>query len=159
MKTIPVTKGNLAIVDDEDYEDLIQFRWNASPVKNTCYAKRYMKINGRDGSVYMHRHILRLTDSGVHVDHIDHDGLNNVRSNLRIANYRLNNHNVRPHAESSSKFVGVCWHKKDKKWQAQIAVNGKQTYLGQFNTEREAALVRDEYAKKHYGEFAYLNLK
>lgn len=145
------------LVSDEDYDELIKYHWCIAKMPETFYASRSTCKNGKEGAVYMHRHILGLTKRGELGDHIDHDGLNNQRSNLRESNHKTNQQNKKPRLGSSSKYVGVCWHKKDKKWQSAIAVNGRQTHLGQFDNEIDAAIARDNAAKKYYGEHAYLN--
>lgn len=159
MKQIQLTQGKVALVDDEDFDYLNQFKWAAAKFPNNYYAVRYSSIGGKQVSVYMHREILGVVDGGIFVDHQNHDGLDNQRVNLRTGTHQDNQRNKRSKAGSSSKYVGVCWHKKDKKWQAAIAIDGKQAHLGQFDSEVDAAVARDVAAKKHYGEFAKLNFK
>jgi len=147
------------LVDDSDYEELSKYHWCIAKMPNTFYATRSTSKNGKEGAIYMHRQILELTKRNEFADHIDHNGLNNQRNNLRLSNHSDNQKNKQPLVGSSSKYVGVCWHKKDKKWQAAIAINGKQTHLGQFDNEIDAAIARDNAAKQYYGAFANLNLK
>lgn len=123
------------------------------------YAVSYLRINGYEKNLYMHRHILGITDKKQFGDHIDHNGLNNQRNNLRLSGHGKNRKNANSHSGASSKYVGVCWHKKDKKWQAAIAANGKQIHLGQFDNEVDAAIARNKAAKIYYGEYAHLNFK
>jgi hypothetical protein len=90
-------------------------------------------------------------------DHIDHDGLNNQRSNLRPATTAQNNHNQRPQRNTSSRFKGVTWHKRIGKWQAAIKVADKNRHLGVFPDEEDAARAYNAAAVEAYGEYAYLN--
>lgn len=147
------------MVDDVDYEDLSKYHWCIVKMPKTFYAVRYTCTNGKEKNVYMHRHIMREENKKLPIDHLDHNGINNQRSNLRRPINGQNQKNRQGQLGRSSKYVGVCWHKKDKKWQAAIAVNGKQTHLGQFDDEIEAATARDNAAKIHYGEYAHLNFK
>lgn len=161
MKEIPLTHGAFTIVDDEDYEALSSFHWYLASTRGFRYAKRYHRFPGRDGNIFMHRQILGLDDPSVLVDHIDRNGLNNQRSNLRTGSHLVNNKNRCADRNSTSRFVGVCWHKRDKVWQAQFGktINGKveQIYIGSFKLEEDAARARDAVAKSHNAELAYLN--
>jgi hypothetical protein len=92
------------------------------------------------------------------VDHIDKNRQNNTFDNLRLASRSENQRNKNSAKNSSSKYLGVCFHKHNKKWQAQgIGQDSKNAYLGQYETEEEAAKAYNEYAQKTYGEFASLN--
>ena len=93
------------------------------------------------------------------VDHIDHNGLNNQKYNLRIATHSQNCQNRRPCKNSSSKYRGVCWHKKNKKWTAHIKIDKKTIYLGIFESEEDAAMAYDAKAKELHGEWTYLNFR
>lgn len=158
MKEIPLTRGKVALVDDEDFDRLNAFKWQASSrYGTTFYAVRYARIAGKDRQKKMHREILGLTDPRIHVDHKDRDGLNNTRANLRQANCSQNARNRGPKPGSTSRFLGVCWSKKSQKWQAGISVNKKQIHIGIFSSEIEAATARDVAARKYHGEFAALN--
>ncbi len=106
----------------------------------------------------MHRAILNAP-KGLLVDHIDGNGLNNRKSNLRLCTFAQNAHNSRPRRNSSSRYKGVCWHKVKKKWTVSIYKGGKRTYLGYYDDEIEAALAYDRKATELFGEFAYLNFK
>jgi len=163
MKVITINSPKYGIkevfVDDEDYDDLIKYTWCVAKLPNTFYAIRSTCIKGKESSVRMHRQILGLNNPKDLADHKDHNGLNNQRSNLRTANAQQNNRNRISSPKSSSKYVGVCWHKKDKRWQASIVVNKKAIHLGQFKTEIDAAKSRDNASIKYFGEFAHLNFK
>lgn len=152
MKTIPLTKGDFAIVDDDDYEYLIQFEWFLTP---GGYAARKTTKNGRPSIVLMHREIAK-TPKGMQTDHINGNRLDNRKCNLRICTNAENSRNRGP-MPGTSKYKGVRWLKNDKKWQANIKLNQKQITLGCFNSEIEAAKAYNEAAIKYFGEFAWLN--
>ncbi|MEA3225847.1 MAG: AP2 domain-containing protein, partial [Planctomycetota bacterium] len=134
-------------------ERLSRHTWFAEGTAQNCYAVR--KQNGK--SIKMHREI---TSAPAHlvVDHIDHDGLNNRRSNLRVCTFAENCRNLRIIRHKTSKYKGVHWHKRCKKWAAQITANNKRHHLGYFTKEIEAAQAYDRAAPKYHGEFAHLNL-
>ena len=159
MKKIAMIHGKFALVNDADYEELNAFIWHAIKGHTTLYVCRSGTVNGKYTTIYLHAQILGIIGRGIHVDHIDHDGLNNQRYNLRISDNWRNNRNRKSVTGSTSRFVGVCRTQDDKAWCAYIQINGMPTYLGRFQSEIEAAAIRDEAAKKHYGEFAHLNLK
>jgi len=166
MKAIELTQGQVAIVDDEDYEWLNQFKWYAhwNPKAKSFYAVRNSKrINGIQYAILMAREILGLRKGDKQqADHINHDTLDNRRCNLRICtkqqNY-MNHRKYRTYAgkKCSSKYSGVYWEKNAKKWRAYIKFNGKLIYLGLFTSEIEAAKTYDAKAKELFGEFANTN--
>lgn len=106
----------------------------------------------------MHREIMNAP-KGMVVDHIDGNGLNNRKSNLRICTQAQNNLNSRPKRNCSSRYKGVSFYKRDKIWQVQIFHNSRTIFLGRFDDEIEAALAYDRKAAELFGEFAYLNFK
>ena len=146
-KEIPLTRGYVAIVDDEDYERLSGFSYYAHISKCTVYARRRSTHAGP--AFYMHKEIL----PGGKVDHRDGDGLNNRRSNLRHATQTQNMQNRRAKRNGTSRFKGVHFYKRYGKWMVMV----NQLFVGYFVTEREAALAYNEAAKAKYGEFARLN--
>ena len=158
MKEIPLTKGQVARVDDEDFEYLSQFNWNAHEEGKTCYAYRGI-ANGkkRRTNIKMHREIMKVT-KGIEVDHVDGDGLNNCRSNLRLCTHQQNHFNTSSRRNSSSKYKGVIWDKSRGKWQAKIKHGGKTVHLGRFASEDTAATAYNRAAMEFYGEFARLNI-
>jgi len=157
MKEIKLTRGFVAQVDDEDYEYLNQFHWYPQKGHNTYYAKRKIFHNGTQDTILMHRDIMN-TPKDMEVDHRDHDGLNNQKSNLRNCTHRQNQ--INKIVISSSPYRGVTWVLKRKKWKikARIKVYGRGIHLGYFRTEEMAALAYNEAAKKYFGEFAVLNI-
>lgn len=154
MKEIHLTQGKVAIVDDADYEWLNQWKWRASKDHNTYYAVRSVWAKP---SIIMHRLILGLIGNEV-VDHMDHDGLNNQRNNLRPCTRKQNQQNMRSHLNSTSKYLGVCVNKHRNRYTVQITGNGKKVFVGHFISEVDAALAYNKAAQKYHGEFANLNV-
>ena len=150
---IPLTQGKFTIVDAEDYDRLNRYQWYACKCKSTYYAGRVE--GGR--TIRMHREIMRAP-KGVLVDHINHNGLDNRKSNLRLCTNAQNCYNQRASSNGSSRYKGVSWHKCSRKWSARIRCEGKFYNLGDFEDEIEAAMVYDDKAVELFGEFAYLNL-
>jgi hypothetical protein len=156
--------GLFAVVDSVDYEALAQHRWFAQFHAETdhCYAERTVKISGRYRKIIMHRVIIEAPD-GMFVDHIDHDGLNNRRANLRLASAVQNGRNRVKHV-GVSRYKGVTYDASTNKWRARIATgdklasgSAKLANLGSFNSEIEAAVAYDNAAVSIFGEFAYPN--
>lgn len=154
---IPLTKGKFAKVDPEDYIWLSQFRWHCKTNTNSIYAVRTITENGKSKRIYMHR-LIANTPCHLVCDHINHDGLDNRKKNLRNCTIKQNNANSRSAANSSSRYKGVSWDKRLSKWSASIKVDGKSISLGRFESEISAARAYDQAAKKYFGVFAFLNL-
>lgn len=158
-KSIPLTRGFVAVVDDEDYQRLSVHPWHAN-VKNhgRVYAERFSRHpDGRKTSIRMHREILGAPP-GVDVDHRDRDGLNNRRANLRLATNSQNRANSKKRADGvTSPYRGVHLHKRLGKWAAQIRVDGDHRHLGVFAAAEDAARVYDAAAFAAWGDFARLN--
>lgn len=156
MKIIWLTQGQFTLVDDGDYQKLIEFKWYA--LKRECgfYAVRNRtKEDGSQTMVLMHREILNLKDSNIRGDHADHNGLNNQRYNLRVATHSENNANRKSAKNSSSKYLGVAL--KDKRWIVQIQNNKNLIYIGTFGSEIDGAIAYNKKAIELHGEFANLN--
>lgn len=152
-KEIPLTQGYVAIVDDEDYEELSKYKWYVSQTPSGNKAAR----STNPGTVLMHRAIMNAPD-GMDVDHINHDTLDNRRStNLRVCTRRQNLGNMRKKAGCTSKFKGVHWHKACRLWCARIKIDYRYRQLSYYHNERDAARAYNKAAKKHFGEFAWLN--
>lgn len=164
-KMIPLTHGYHTVVDETDYEWLMQWKWYTwRGNQRTFYAQRERTLaEGRPGTtVRMHRRILNLEDAprAIMIDHRDGNGLNNQRVNLRICNMRQNQRNrIGAHRGSASQFKGVWLNQKGNRWVAGIRVEGKLIYLGTFLCERDAALAYDAAARTHFGAFAHLNCR
>lgn len=157
MKKIPLTKGHFALVDDEDFEELSKYKWNLRTVKNSdrMYAYRafFRNPNGKKSPVAMHRQILGETRRHIDVDHIDRNGINNQRSNLRISTRSQNNANATLPRDNKSGYKGVSFDKRRNLWKAAIASN----CLGRFEEKEEAARAYNKAAFEMWGEFARLN--
>lgn len=155
-KEIVLTQDLKAIVDDSDYDRLNSRLWYAVKKNNTSYAiMKYRNEKGQRLSLGMHRFLLEVTDSKIVVDHIDRNGLNNQRSNLRICTVAENMLNST--SFGLSKYKGVSWHKKTKLWRARITIKGKDFSLGYFKTELEAAFAYDIAAKTMFPKYGSLN--
>ena len=153
MKTIHLSQGQVALVDDADYDILNKSAWHAYKSKNTYYAVRRLRGNGKDTTQRMHRFLLDPKPDE-QVDHKNGNGLDNQRHNLRTCSCQQNTRNRRKY-RGNSKYKGVSC--ESKPWRAQITVNGGVILLGRFTTEIEAALAYNVAAKQHFGEFAVLN--
>jgi hypothetical protein len=156
MKTIPLSKGHVALVSDEDYQRCISGRkWFALVTPRTVYALRHTTTpEGKDTTEYLH--IFIMGQKGI--DHIDHNGLNCQRENLRPATQTEQNANRRK-THGTSKYKGVGWNKAKKKWQATIMHKRKTINLGRFVSEVEAAKTYDQAARHIFGSFALTNFK
>lgn len=151
---VPLSRGFVAHVDSDDAELVLSHQWHVLVTSRTTYAQSW--IGNR--KVYMHR-LIMTPARGMQVDHVDHDGLNNVRANLRICTPRENRWHLsgppkRP--GRSSRFLGVS-RSRSGRWAAFIRTPEKNTYLGTFATEEAAARARDVAATRLHGPFATLN--
>lgn len=159
MKEIKLTQGQFTKVDDEDYQYLNQWKWHCAKCKDNYRACRNITIGKKiQKRIYM-SHIIMEPKIGFVVDHIDHNTLNNQRSNLRICSRKQNARNYKS-KKGTSIYIGVNYIKKGKRikrWCSSIRVNYKLKTLGIYKTEKEAALRRDEAAKYYFGEYACLN--
>lgn len=157
MKEIKLTQGKFALVDDEDYKWLNQWKWYASKTKNGFYAKRDVWMNDNK-SLFMHRELLGLKyKDGFIIDHKDRNTLNNQRNNLRVASYSLNNYNCKMKSHNKSGYRGVGWYKAYNKWRVRITKDGNEISLGYFDDIILAAKAYDAAAIKLYKENAILN--
>lgn len=153
MKYINLTQGKKAMVDDEDFEELNKVKWCFSD----GYAiRRYTNEQGSSVYTKMHRFIIN-TPNKMDTDHINHNKLDNRKSNLRICTRTENQQNHKIQKNSTSGYKGVNYHKVNQVWRAQIRINRKHTHLGCFDTKEEAAIAYNQAAIKYFGEFAYLN--
>lgn len=158
MKRIPLTKGKFAIVDNNDFEWLNQWKWCTIKGGNNWYAIRQNWYDNKSHLLRMHRVIMNA-QKGQEIDHRNGDGLDNQRGNLRFCSHQQNqmNYKIQKYIHFSSKFKGVYWAKNISKWRVQITMNNKNTYLGRFDSEIEAAKVYDAAARELFDEFARTN--
>jgi len=156
-KTIPLSQGKVALVDDEDHEWLSQWNWTYDQRNGYGYAYRQRsRKDKRTGSVYMHQAILN-PPNGMEGDHINGDGLDNRRRNLRVCTRAENMRNRRKHAKCTSQYKGVYWSGRHQRWRARINPGGVGISLGSFRDEMEAAIAYNEAAQEYFGSFAWLN--
>lgn len=163
MKLIGLTKGYSASVSDEDYDYLVQWKWRVHVTKTgITYAIRSERVGiFRSKNINMHRVVaerMGLDASGKDIDHIDHNGINNIRENLRPATRTENLRNRRADFDGLSKYKGVSWSERMNQWQVQIKYNEHKIHLGNSIDEKYAARMYDYAARKLFGEFASLNL-
>lgn len=156
MKQITLPNGKVALVDDEDFERVNAYKWGVLITKGKAYVWRYVYSGGKRKGVYLHREIMD-TPQGMSVDHIDGDGLNNQKSNMRNCTHQENLFNERKKAKTSSIFKGVWWDNARKRWAASLRLNGKTIHLGRYDDEVEAALAYNSAAIKNFGKYSNLN--
>lgn len=150
MKKIFSSSGHCFFVDDEDFSVLSEYKWHV--------------LVGKDGHLYanssevglMHRFISKPTN-GMLVDHINGNGFDNRRKNIRVCTATQNQANRRLNRNSSSGYKGVYWNKVAEKWASNIQLNGKRYYIGLFSTKELAAEAYNKKALEFFGEFSYLN--
>lgn len=165
MKKIKLNKNKFALVDNEDFEFLSRWKWYVSRNNHfpfTEYAKRNRHLDDNSKEIFMHRVILEMHGQLNHkklVDHINHDGLDNRKSNLRPATMSENKTYGKKYSNNTSGYKGVYFEEngKPRKWRSRIAVNGRDTHIGWFYTKEEAAIAYNQASKKYYGNFSYLN--
>jgi ribosomal 50S subunit-recycling heat shock protein len=152
MKEIQLTQGKVALVDDEDYEYLNQWKWHIHNSRGYYYAAR--NING--GKLFMHRAIIKPTKD-VFIDHVNRLTLDNTKINLRICTKAENCRNRKISTLNTSGYKGVAYIKNLNKYRATIRFNNKQMHLGYYIIPIDAARAYNEAAIKFHGEFANLN--
>lgn len=158
MKEIQLSNGGVALVDDEDFEDMNRFKWFGHSEGNTVYAWRHQYNGHREyGKVKMHRQIMKAKPGEI-LDHADSNGLNNQKSNLRFCSFSQNLMNTCIPRNNVSGFKGVSYHRQNKRWRATINKDGKQVSLGCYGTPEEAALAYNRKAAELFGEFARPNV-
>jgi len=154
MKKIKLTKGFEALVDDEDFEFLNRHSWYYAH----GYAVRTIYDNNHKSyQLRMHR-LLIDTPNGFDTDHINRDRLDNRKSNLRVATRSQNVANTFVEKQNRSGYKGVSWKKSNRKWCAQIRALNKVIHIGLYVNIKDAAKAYNEEAKKHFGDFAVLNI-
>lgn len=168
MRSILLSKGHTALVDDDVYEDVSRFKWSLATCDGKFYARRLIYVDGKRKHLYLHRYIMNAP-KGVKVDHKDRNGLNCCKDNMRLATDTQNSQN-RSHEKSSrkfrSKYKGVTWYRstqsknpkyRDGCWMSRISYKGSQRSLGYFDCEEDAATMYNVAAQILFGEFALLN--
>jgi hypothetical protein len=151
---VELSQDQYAVIDAEDWEVASSYRWYAwrSHPSSTWYAASSTPSR----RIYMHR-LLAGNPKGLQVDHKDGSGLNNRRSNLRIATSQQNQQNRGMDSRNTSGFKGVKWNARRGHWVACIRANGKDLYLGSFKNAEDAARAYDAAARTHFGEFVAVN--
>ncbi len=155
-REIPLTQGQVAIVDAKNYEALAKFKWCACRSRHgkTFYARRRGKrADGKSCAIHMHREIMGAAD-WEEVDHKDGNGCHNWEDNMRLVTSGENARNVGKRADNTSGYKGVYFKKQNQKWGAQIQVNREHRHLGYFDTPKEAHTAYVAAAKEIHGEFA-----
>ena len=159
FRLIRMAQPRYAKVDPADYKRLREYEWFTMKGKNTFYARGRVAISktGKEKLTSLHQKIIEVP-KGMVVDHINHDGMDNRRANLRAATRAQNIRNRKKFAKSSgSKYKGIYWKKKTRKWEASITFERKKIFLGCFRNEVDTAKAYDRAARKYHGEFASLN--
>ncbi len=155
MKYIKLSQGRRAKVDDEDFKRLSKLKWHF----NYGYARNNsLNANGKKTTIRMHRVILNAP-KGKDVDHINGDGLDNRKQNLRVCTRSENAMNQRLSSANTSGYKGVVWYKRSQKWRVQVNVKNKKTHVGYFNEIGKAVKAYDTAVMEHYGVFARPNLR
>lgn len=155
MKSIPISNGKYAKVNDEDFDLVSKYHWH---MDGAGYARTNVWRDGKKVSApRMHRLLFPDVDTKLHIDHINGDGLDNRRDNLRISSCSQNLMNRGPQNNNSSGYKGVIYDKSRSKWRAEICVDKKRKYLGRFETAEAAACAYNLAATKYHGEFAFQN--
>jgi len=142
------------LIDDEDLNIFNEYCWFIKKDSQNFYC---MNVKGEEKTLYLHRIIMGITDTTLCIDHIDGNGLNNQKNNLRVCSNKENLRNRKIGKNNKSGFKGVCWRKCLKKWRACIKVNMKSKYLGHFDNILDAASAYNKAATMYFGEFAKLN--
>lgn len=150
MKSISLSKGKEALIDDEDFGLVSSYAWHALFERDgiKCYAASAKWVKGQVKTIRMHRLIVGAKDGQI-VDHINHDALDNRRSNLRLVTQKENLRNRRIPKHNKSGFIGVAFSEAHKKWRARIKINNKEIHLGLFSKKEDAIRARVEANKKY----------
>ena len=160
MKEIMLTKGRKAIIDDEDFEKLSHYKWcvDIKRLGIQEYALTANWINGKSNNIMMHRLIMNLKKLDKRfIDHINGNGLDNRKINLRICTRSQNQWNSKKHKKCISKYKGVSWDKTRNRWQCHIKFHYISINLGRYKSETDAAIAYNNAALKYHGDFARLN--
>ena len=155
-KEIQLTQGKVAIVDDDMFDYLNQWKWHTfKQNRNNFYARRTFRINNKQKHIIMHRLIIKC--EGKIIDHISGNGLDNRACNIRVCNKSQNPINRRININNLSGYKGVSWFKPCQKWRAQIQYKKIVYFLGTYEKRIDAARAYNTAALKYHGEFAHIN--
>lgn len=158
MKRIKLTQNKYALVDDADFEWLDSFKWHADKSRNTWYVKHSKHVVGTKNKckiIQMHRLIMKPKGSSV-VDHIDGNGLNNQRKNLRVCTTIQNSWNKRKALNNTSGYRGISFRKSRQTWLVRIMKNGKEVFNKNFKTIEEAIIECNKALEKNHENYAKL---
>ncbi|MEX0596197.1 MAG: HNH endonuclease, partial [Candidatus Paceibacterota bacterium] len=156
MRKIKLTQGKFAIVDDEDYERINQFKWYYDKGR----ARRNIPASENDGKrtfYYMHWGIIGKPENDLEVDHINQNSIDNRKENLRFATHAENTRNAKLREDNTSGIRGVGFHEYSGLWYAQISIDGASKRIGYFKEKIDAIKAYNNAAIEYYGEFAQLN--
>jgi len=158
MRKIQLTQDKIALVDNSDYQFLSKYKWRAIRNKKsrTYYAMANIYEDGKRTTILMHRKILNVK-KGIICDHINGNGLDNRRLNLRVCSFAENVRNSRKPINNTSGYKGVSWDKRRKIWQSYITYKDKTIHLGAFRDIGVAAFEYNKAAIKYHKKFANLN--
>lgn len=145
-------KNEIFYFDLEDYELIKNYCWHMEPLGYLA-----SDTHTDEGIVKMHRLVMHINDSSIHIDHINHNTFDNRKCNLRQCTAAENNCNVEKRIDNSSGYPGVSWHKRDMCWEVHIQVHKKQIYLGRFNNFEDAVQARKEAEEKYFQDFSFIN--
>lgn len=146
-----------AVIDEEDADLVRHHRWCPKTGRNTIYAHTAITRDGVRTSITLHRFLIDAKPGEI-VDHINHDGLDNRRSNIRVCTLDQNGANRRGAAKSNQcGYIGVYFHTRFNRYCASVSRKGKTIHVGYFDNALDAAHARDRVALEFYGEFATLN--
>lgn len=153
MELILTNTDLKALIDDEDYEKIKNFKWY---LHTSGHIRSYV---GNNRWEYLYRFILDIKGTKIQVDHQFHNKLDNRKENLRICTNAQNcrNQHKRRIGKFTSKYKGVCWCPKINKWRVTLTYNYKQIYGGTFENEKDAAIAYNKKAIEVFGEFSCLN--
>jgi len=162
MERLALTQGYYALVDEQDYDRLVKFRWHVKKSRGFIYGVRSVSVRGWFKTIPLHYDVLGLCYPmpGFTVDHINGNGLDNRRGNLRLCTPSQNHYNKPPRKGARSKYKGVIpvQRKHGYKYEANITVNKKRRHLGTYDNEYTAMSVYNSWAMRLHREFAYLNI-